>query len=73
MLSAALQRIKIVFGIVLLVLGLLGMLLPIIPGAPIMLAGFALLGSDHPLVRQLKTRLESWRQRWRQRGNSHGG
>ena len=38
-------------GIGLIVIGAIAMPLPILPGIPIVLAGAAILGHDHPLVR----------------------
>lgn len=47
-------------GAVLLAIGALGMLFPIIPGVPLILAGVALLGPNHPLLRRLIDRLKQW-------------
>jgi uncharacterized protein YqgC (DUF456 family) len=55
------QKLKLALGVVLVAAGAAGTLLPIIPGIPILLAGIALIGSDHPLVRKMKTRLQRWR------------
>jgi uncharacterized protein YqgC (DUF456 family) len=41
-------------GIALLIAGLLGLLLPLVPGIPLIAAGVAMLGADHPLVRRGK-------------------
>lgn len=43
------MRIRSVTGMVLVLLGLVGIVLPIIPGLPLLIAGVALLGADHPL------------------------
>ena len=51
-----LQKIKVIVGIALCAVGIAGTLVPIIPGVPILLAGLALTGTDHPLVRSLKDR-----------------
>jgi uncharacterized membrane protein YbaN (DUF454 family) len=48
---------------VLIVLGLLGMLMPVLPGIPFLLAGVALLGSSHPWVRPFIARLRLWRRK----------
>lgn len=56
-----LQKFKAILGMALCVVGLAGTLVPIIPGVPIVLAGLALMGADHPLVRGLKARLTVWR------------
>lgn len=50
-----------VTGLTLIGLGVIGIFLPIIPGAPLFIAGVALAGPDHPLVRGLKERLKQWR------------
>jgi hypothetical protein len=54
------RSIRVVAGLVLLVVGLAGLVLPLLPGIPIMIAGFALLGSDHPLHVAVRRRLERW-------------
>jgi len=56
-----LQKIKVILGLALCAVGIAGTLVPIIPGIPILLAGFALIGADHPFVRSLKDRLTRWR------------
>jgi uncharacterized membrane protein YbaN (DUF454 family) len=38
-------------GLALVVLGLIGIVLPLMPGVPFLIAGVALLGADHPLRR----------------------
>jgi uncharacterized protein YqgC (DUF456 family) len=43
--------VRNVCGIALLVAGILGCLLPIIPGIPLLAAGVAVLGGNHPIVR----------------------
>jgi uncharacterized membrane protein YbaN (DUF454 family) len=44
-------------GYVLLVAGIAGVLLPIIPGVPFLIAAVAVLGSDHPVIRPWKERI----------------
>ncbi|HET9915880.1 MAG TPA: hypothetical protein VFQ89_02155 [Candidatus Binatia bacterium] len=56
-----LQKIKVILGLALCAVGIAGTMVPIIPGIPILLAGIALIGADHPLVRNLKDRLTRWR------------
>lgn len=58
-----LHKIKLALGIALCIIGLAGTLVPIIPGVPMMIAGFALMGRDHPFVRGVKARARRWR-RW---------
>src|SRR5262249_61495591 len=43
------RRIRSIAGLTLVALGLVGIVLPLMPGVPLLLAGIALLGSDHPL------------------------
>lgn len=57
------RRIRVVTGLTLIGLGMIGTLVPIIPGVPLFIAGVALAGPDHPLVRRLKERLKQWRHR----------
>jgi hypothetical protein len=63
--------IRAIGGVSLIVVGLLGLVLPIIPGVPLLLAGVAILGQDHPLIRPalawLRRRREAWRRPQSQR------
>jgi hypothetical protein len=58
-----LRQLQTVAGFALIIAGLIGMVLPIIPGIPMLIAGAALLGSEHPLVRPFARRFERWRKR----------
>lgn len=55
------QKVKVIIGIAMCVIGVAGTLVPVIPGVPIILAGVALMGTDHPLVRKVKERFQKWR------------
>ena len=55
------RTFRILAGMVLIVLGLLGMVLPVVPGIPLLLAWVALLGSNHPWVRPFMARFRLWR------------
>jgi hypothetical protein len=55
------QAARVVAGVLLVAVGVLGCVLPIIPGIPILIAGVALLGPRHPLVRPFAERIERWR------------
>ncbi len=48
-----------VCGFALIAVGLVAMPVPIIPGIPLILAGAALLGRDHPIVRSCRTWLQN--------------
>lgn len=45
-------------GTVLIVAGLIAMPIPILPGIPLVVAGVAVLGNDHPFVRSCRTWLD---------------
>jgi uncharacterized membrane protein YbaN (DUF454 family) len=45
-------------GYVLLVAGVVGVLIPIIPGTPFLIAAVAVLGSKHPVIRPWKERVD---------------
>lgn len=55
--------LRTVSGVLLLTVGALGLVLPLIPGIPLLLAGVATLGRDHPLLRPVFERIHAWRQR----------
>ena len=50
-----------VAGVAMITVGVIGCLLPVIPGVPFLVGGVALLGTRHPLVRPFAERLERWR------------
>lgn len=52
-----------VCGIALIVAGLVAMPIPILPGIPLVVAGAAMLGSRHPLIRRVRT----WAERFTSR------
>ncbi|MBS1856161.1 MAG: hypothetical protein JST11_12410 [Acidobacteria bacterium] len=45
-------------GIVLIAVGVLAIPIPVIPGIPLIAAGAAMLGRDHPLIRSGRAWLE---------------
>jgi uncharacterized membrane protein YbaN (DUF454 family) len=62
--------VRTVFGVGLLILGVLGSLLPIVPGFVFFAAGIAVLGTDHAIVRRflpyfhrLRTSVRKWLER----------
>jgi hypothetical protein len=54
-----------VFGFLLIAVGLIGVPIPIVPGLPLIAAGVALLGCEHPLIRSCRTWLQ--KQGWLKR------
>ena len=59
------RLVRSVGGVLLLAVGLLGLVFPVIPGIPLLLAGVAVLGRDHPLVRPALNWLGQLREKWR--------
>lgn len=59
------RTIRTVIGLILIGVGLLGLLVPVMPGIPLLIAGVALVGSNHPLIRPAIARLRTWRRKWR--------
>jgi uncharacterized protein YqgC (DUF456 family) len=51
-------RLREISGLALVAAGIAGCLLPIIPGIPLIIAGAAVLGTDHTLVRRSRNWLE---------------
>jgi len=49
------------FGWTLLIAGVVGLVLPVVPGVPLLMAGAAVLGPEHPVVRTWKTWIDGWR------------
>jgi len=47
-------------GLILVVVGIAGLVLPVVPGIPILIAGLALLGTDHPVRVAITRRLRRW-------------
>jgi uncharacterized membrane protein YbaN (DUF454 family) len=50
---------RTVAGVGLLIVGVIGCLLPIMPGIPFLVGGVAVLGTDHAIVRRGKQWLHS--------------
>ena len=58
--------VRTVIGVALLMLGVIGSLLPVIPGFVFFAAGIAVLGSDHVIVRRFRPlvlRVRAWLER----------
>jgi len=47
-------------GVALIVVGVIGVVLPVIRGIPLLVAGLALVAPDHPLIRWGRGRLARW-------------
>jgi uncharacterized membrane protein YbaN (DUF454 family) len=62
------HKVRTVTGLTLIALGVIGILLPIIPGVPLFIVGVALVGANHPWVRPFTVRLRAWRRklRWKE-------
>jgi hypothetical protein len=54
------KALRVGGGLILVAAGLLGVILPIIPGVPLLLAGVAILGVDHPVLRPVTATLRRW-------------
>jgi uncharacterized protein YqgC (DUF456 family) len=57
---------RTVIGVSLLILGAIGVVLPIVPGFVFFAAGIAVLGTDHAMVRRLMPhvhRMRAWLER----------
>ena len=54
------RSIRTVVGLALIVVGLAGLVLPVVPGLPILFAGLAVLGSEHPVRQAIMRRLQRW-------------
>ena len=54
------DSIRTAAGLVLIVVGVAGLVLPVLPGIPLLIAGLALLGTDHPVRVAVTRRLQRW-------------
>ncbi len=63
--------LRVAAGFALIAFGIAGLVLPVIPGIPLLIAGLAVLGPQHPLTRSLSERLDRWRRK--QRGGESDG
>ncbi|MCU1340000.1 MAG: hypothetical protein JWO19_5581 [Bryobacterales bacterium] len=60
------HMVRTVFGVGLLILGVIGTLLPVMPGFVFFAAGIAVLGTDHAIVRRFHpyvVRVRAWLER----------
>jgi hypothetical protein len=61
--SSGWRRVRTALGLALVGLGAIGLLVPLLPGIPLIVAGAAVVGPDHPVIRWVQTRWSSWRHR----------
>ena len=54
-------RLREAIGVALLIAGLIGFFLPVVPGAPFLLEAIALLGPSHPRIEPWMNRIRQWR------------
>jgi uncharacterized membrane protein YbaN (DUF454 family) len=54
------QWLKIIGGFLLLLLGLIGLALPLVPGLLLLMAGAILLAPSYPVVQRLLDRFKIW-------------
>ena len=55
------SAVRMAAGVILIAIGLVAMPLPVMPGVPIVAAGVALLGVNHPLIQRCRTWIERLR------------
>ena len=61
------HAVRTILGVGLLILGVIGSLLPVVPGFVFFAAGIAVLGTDHAIVRRLLPyvrRVREWLREW---------
>lgn len=63
--KAVWRTIRTVTGLTFIGLGLIGMVIPVIPGIPLLIAGVALVGANHPWIRPVMARFRAWRRKWK--------
>jgi len=63
--SPIVAGVRSIGGVLLVVVGLLGLVFPVIPGVPLLMAGVAVLGPQHPVVRPVVGWFRQIRRGWR--------
>jgi uncharacterized membrane protein YbaN (DUF454 family) len=58
------EKIREAVGLALLSVGLIGFVLPVLPGIPFLLAAVAVLGPSHPKMRPWLSRIRQWIPCW---------
>jgi len=59
------KQLRVIAGFVLLAGGLVGLVVPFIPGVLLIMAGIALVGANHPWLQPAVNRVRRWVRRWR--------
>ena len=54
------DRVREAIGLMLLTAGIVGCVLPVIPGLPFLLGAIAVLGPSHPKVKPWIKRIQQW-------------
>jgi hypothetical protein len=63
-LPVTLTRLRTFAGFLLLPVGTVGLVLPFVPGAVLILAGVALVGADHPRLAPIVSKARGWLERY---------
>jgi hypothetical protein len=71
-LPIALKRLRTFAGFLTLLAGAAGLVLPVVPGAALILAGVALVGADHPWLAPTVGKVRGWLARHQPTKNSRG-
>jgi uncharacterized membrane protein YbaN (DUF454 family) len=59
------KQLRVIAGFILLAGGLVGLVVPFMPGTLLIMAGIALVGADHPWLQPAVKRIRDWVRRWR--------
>ncbi|MBI4596706.1 MAG: hypothetical protein HY730_10100 [Candidatus Tectomicrobia bacterium] len=59
--SSVWRKFRVIAGFVLIISGLIGFIIPFLPGSALLLAGVALAGSSHPVIQSWIKRMKQWR------------
>jgi uncharacterized membrane protein YbaN (DUF454 family) len=62
---AILRKLRQIAGVLLVIVGIAGLILPIMPGWIFLAPGIALLGPDNPFVKRWMAKGEEWRDKFK--------